>query len=68
MVGSPSKLETLYDKLEFRKIEDKKNKILPEDELINYADVTDYKDIIIHNWNKIFAKKLGKIPPNKGKI
>lgn len=68
LVGSPSKLETLYDKLEFRRNEDKKNKIYPEDELINYADVTDYKDIVLNNWKKIFAKKLGKIHLTKEKF
>jgi len=67
LVGSQSPFKTIYDKLESRRNEDLKNKILPEDELIYYADITDYKDIILKNW-RIFASKLNRINLSKEKF
>lgn len=59
--------KTLYDKLESRKDEDLKNKILPEDELIYYADITDYKDIILKNW-ELFESRFRGIGLGKEKF
>jgi hypothetical protein len=64
--GNQSPL-TLYDKLEGRKDEDLKNKILPEDELIYYADITDYRDIILKNW-ELFEGSFRKIGLGKEKF
>lgn len=60
-------LETLYDKLESRRNDDLRNKILPEDELIYYADVTDYKDIVLKNW-KVFESRFRRIELDKEKF
>jgi len=65
--GNYSPFKTIFDKLESRRNEDLRNKILPEDELIYYADITDYKDIILKNW-KIFANKFGRIRLSKEKF
>lgn len=65
--GNQSLSKTIYDKLESRRNEDIKNKILPEDELIYYADITDYKDIILKNW-EIFAGKFKRMNLSKEKF
>jgi len=67
LIGDRSPFRTIYDKLESRRNEDLKNKILPEDELIYYADITDYKDIVLKNW-KIFVNKFGRIHSSKEKF
>jgi len=67
LIENQSPLKTLYDKLESRKNEDLRNKILPEDELIYYADVTDYKEIILRNWG-IFENRFREIELNKEKF
>ena len=67
LMGNQSPFRTIYEKLESRRKEDLKNKILPEDELIYYADITDYKDIILKNW-RIFENKFGKIHLSKEKF
>jgi len=67
LMGNQSPYRTIYDKLESRRNEDLKNKILPEDDLIYYADVTDYKEIILRNWG-IFENKFGRIRLSKEKF
>lgn len=49
----------LFQKLETRKNQDIENGMLPEEELIYYADILDYKTIILDNW-QFFAEKLIK--------
>lgn len=66
-MGKQSPLVTIYAKLKSRRNEDEKNKILPEDELIYYADITDYKDTILKNW-RIFESKFKKIKLSKEKF
>jgi len=66
-MGNQSPFKTIHDKLESRRNEDLKNKILPEDELIYYADITDYKDIILKNW-RIFVSKFNRINLSKEKF
>jgi hypothetical protein len=66
-IENQSTLETLYDKLESRRNDDLRNKILPEDELIYYADVTDYKDIVLKNW-KVFESRFRRIELDKEKF
>lgn len=67
LMGNQSPFKTIYDKLESRRNEDLKNKILPEDELIYYADITDYKDVILKNW-RIFANKFSRMHLSKEKF
>jgi len=67
LIENQSPFKTLYDKLESRRNEDLKNKILPEDELIYYADITDYKDIILKNW-KVFESRFRRIELGKEKF
>ena len=67
LIGKQMPFETIYDKLEFRRNEDLKNRILPEDELIYYADIIDYMNIILKNW-KIFENKFSKINLGKEKF
>ena len=67
LAGNQSPFKTIYDKLESRRNDDLKNKILPEDELISYADITDYKNIILKNWG-IFESKLKRAKVNKEKF
>lgn len=67
LLGNQSPFKTIYDKLESRRNEDIKNKILPEDELIYYADITDYKEIILNNW-RIFANRFSRIHLTKEKF
>lgn len=67
LMGNQSPFKTIYDKLESRRNEDLKNKILPEDELIYYADISDYKEIILKNW-RIFANKFNRINLDKEKF
>ena len=62
-----SPVKNLYDKLQFRKNQDERNKIWPEDELIYYADITDYKEIILRNW-KIFEGRFKQIDLTKEKF
>jgi hypothetical protein len=67
LIENQSPFNTLYDKLEARRNEDLKNKILPEDELIYYADITDYKDIILKNW-KVFESRFRRTELSKEKF
>jgi hypothetical protein len=67
LLENQSPFKTLHDKLESRKGEDLKNKILPEDELIYYADITDYKDIILKNW-ELFEGRFRGIGLGKEKF
>jgi len=62
-----SPFKTIYDKLESRRNEDLKNKILPEEDLIHYADISDYKDIVLRNW-RTFANKFDRINLSKEKF
>jgi hypothetical protein len=62
-----STMKTLYDKLQYRRNEDVRNKIWPEDELIYYADISDYKDIILRNW-RIFERRFKQINLTKEKF
>ena len=66
-IGDQTPYRNLYEKLEGRRDEDLKNRILSEDELIYYADITDYKDIVMKNWN-VFESKFNKIELNKEKF
>jgi len=66
-LGGKSPFNSIFDKLESRREEDRKNKILPEDELIYYADITDYKDIILRNWQHL-ENKFKRIGLNKEKF
>jgi len=59
LVGEELPYQTIYDKLQFRKNEDLKDRAAPEDELIYYADIIDYKNIIFKRW-EIFGNKLLK--------
>ncbi len=47
----------LFDKLESRKNQDIENGMIPEEEIIYYADILDYKEIIIKNWS-IFSDRM----------
>jgi len=67
LMGDQSPFKTIYDKLESRRNEDLKNKILPEEELIYYADISDYKDIVLRNW-RTFANKFYRINLSKEKF
>jgi hypothetical protein len=66
-MGNRSPFKTIYDKLEFRKSEDQKDGIMPETELINYADITDYKEIVLRNW-ATFANKFNRMKLDKEKF
>lgn len=59
--------KTLYEKLELRKNEDIKDGKLPENELIFYADISDYANVFLKNW-EIFETKLNKINLSKEKF
>jgi hypothetical protein len=67
LLGDQMPFKTIYDKLVFRENEDLKNKILPEDELIYYADIIDYMNIILKDW-KIFENKFNKINLDREKF
>lgn len=67
LIGDELPHKTIYDKLESRRNEDLRNKILPETELIYYADITDYKDIILKNWN-LFETRFKRIGLSKEKF
>ena len=47
-----------------RKLDDVKQGKRPERKLINYADFSDYKKIILHNWKEVFSKYF----KDKGKL
>ncbi len=66
-VDEESAFKTMYDKLESRKADDVRNKILPEAELIYYADIVDYKDIILKNWT-LFENRFNRIDIDKEKF
>jgi hypothetical protein len=66
-IGDQTPYRNLYEKLEERRNEDLENKMLPEEELIYYADITDYKDIVMKNWN-VFENRFNKIELNKEKF
>lgn len=65
--GENSPFQTILDKLESRREEDRKNKILPEDELIYYADITDYREIVLRHWQHL-EKKFKRVGLNKEKF
>jgi len=47
-------------KLESRKNQDIENGMMPEEELVYYADILDYRDIIFENWDTFSDKLLKK--------
>lgn len=59
---------SLYDLLESRKQEDVNNRILPEQELLFYADIIHYKEIILKFWDTHFKKDFSKHNITKEKI
>ena len=67
LIGDELPCKTIYDKLESRRNEDLRNKILPETELIYYADITDYKDVILKNWN-LFETRFKRIDLSREKF
>lgn len=58
--GANNEELTLYDNLKRREQEDIKNKFLPEKELLFYADIIHYKDIILKFWDSHFSKDFQK--------
>lgn len=54
--------------LKRRESEDKKNRILPEEELLFYADITHYKDIILTFWEPYFKKDFDNAGMSKEKF
>ena len=59
---------SLLDVLKRRENEDKNNKILPEKELLFYADITHYKDIILKFWEPYFKKDFDNAGMSKEKF
>ena len=59
---------SLLDELRRREDEDKKNRILPEKELLFYADITHYKDIILKFWEPYFKKDFDNAGMSKEKF
>ena len=59
---------SLLGVLRRREIEDKKNRILPEEELLFYADITHYKDIILKFWEPYFKKDFDNAGMSKEKF
>lgn len=53
--------------MESRRLDDVKNKLWAESELIYYADIVDYKEIIFNNWN-LFESKLKRAELSKEKF
>jgi len=51
--------QCLYEKLKLREQKEKEEGILPETELIYYANILDYKKIILCNW-EIFVGKFSR--------
>jgi len=49
----------LLEKLKLRENQDIESGMIPEKELIYYADILDYKEIILSNWH-LFSDKLSK--------
>ena len=58
----------LLGELKRRENEDKKNRILPEEELLFYADITHYKDIILKFWEPYFKKDFDNAGMSKEKF
>jgi hypothetical protein len=54
--------------LKRRESEDKKNRILPEEELLFYADITHYKDIILTFWEPYFKTDFDNAGMSKEKF
>jgi hypothetical protein len=67
VMGNQPTLSTLYDKLESRRKDDREKGISPENELIYYADITDYKDIVLKNW-RVFESRFGRVEISKEKF
>lgn len=59
---------SLLRMLKRRESEDKKNRILPEEELLFYADITHYKDIILTFWEPYFKKDFDNAGMSKEKF
>ena len=59
---------SLFDILKGRESEDTKNRILPEEELLFYADITHYKDIILKFWKPYFKKDFDNAGMSKEKF
>lgn len=51
--GVPKKIRKNWD---MRKQHDIRQVKQPEPSLINYAEFSDYKEIILHNWKEVFSK------------
>jgi hypothetical protein len=58
---------SLLGKLRFRKNKDEEKGFMPESELIYYADIDDYKRIIVHYW-KHFEPKFNEIGMERKKF
>ena len=59
--------KSLHKKLKMREKKEKEEGILPESELIYYANILDYKNIILSNW-EIFESKFIRENINKEKF
>jgi len=53
--GVPRDIRKKWD---VRKLDDIKQGKQPEPSLINYADFSDYKEIILYNWKKVFSENF----------